>query len=242
MSFIITLHTREGIVMASDSRLSISNTRVENGKTIIDQAISQSDNNYKTFLTPDKIGISMFGAATVEGGIPISGFIETFITEQLATGQSNIDEVPYKLAEFFKAMPKIPDTGFHVAGYKVSGKQHEQKVWRVFALNGQVVEIVPKQQVLGVIWDGEQDILTRLINQRIHIMDEKGTTTQMPAYGIPFEMFTLQDAIDFAIYAIKATSDTMRFQLRNKTVGGPIDVLVIKPNDAFWVKRKELHV
>ena len=64
----------------------------------------------------------------------------------------------------------------------------------------------------------------------------------MPAYGIPFEMFTLQDAIDFAIYAIKTTADTMRFQLRNKTVGGPIDVLVIKPSEAFWVKRKELHV
>ena len=134
MSLIITLHTREGIVMASDSRISITNTRVENGKTIVDQSISQSDNNYKTFLTPSKIGISMFGASTVEGGIPISGFIETFIAEQLSSEQIDIDEVPRKLADFFKAMPKIPDTGFHVAGYKTSGKQYVQKVWRIFAL------------------------------------------------------------------------------------------------------------
>jgi hypothetical protein len=242
MSLIITLHTREGIVMASDSRISITHTRIENGKTIVDQSISQSDNNYKTFLTPSKIGISMFGASTVEGGIPISGFIETFIDEQLSSRETDTDEVPHKLADFFKVMSKIPDTGFHVAGYKTSGKQYVQKVWRVFALNSQIIEIVPKTQELGAIWDGEQDILTRIINHRIQILDENNSATLMPAFGIPFEMFTLQDAIEFAIYAIKTTADTMRFQLRNKTVGGPIDVLVIKPNDAFWVNRKELHV
>jgi len=33
----------------------------------------------------------------------------------------------------------------------------------------------------------------------------------------------------------------MRFQTREKTVGGPVDVLVIKPDRAFWVARKELH-
>jgi hypothetical protein len=51
----------------------------------------------------------------------------------------------------------------------------------------------------------------------------------------------LQDAIDFAIYAVKTTRDTMRFQTRFKTVGGPVDVLVIKPEKAFLVQRKELH-
>jgi hypothetical protein len=26
-----------------------------------------------------------------------------------------------------------------------------------------------------------------------------------------------------------------------RVMGGPIDVLVIKPDEAFWVQRKELH-
>jgi len=62
----------------------------------------------------------------------------------------------------------------------------------------------------------------------------------MPSYGIPFQMFTLQDMIDFAVYGIRATADTMRFQLRAKTVGGPIDVLILKPTEAKWISRKSL--
>jgi hypothetical protein len=52
---------------------------------------------------------------------------------------------------------------------------------------------------------------------------------------------TLQDAIDFAVYAVRTTIETMRFQQKEKTVGGPIDILVIKPNEVpTWIKRKEL--
>lgn len=52
---------------------------------------------------------------------------------------------------------------------------------------------------------------------------------------------TLQDAIDFSIYAIRTTIDTMRFQARPKTVGGPIDVLLISPEEAKFIQKKELH-
>jgi hypothetical protein len=50
----------------------------------------------------------------------------------------------------------------------------------------------------------------------------------------------LQDAIDFSIYAIRTTIDTIRFQARPKNVGGSIDVLVIAPDGAKWIQRKEL--
>jgi len=51
----------------------------------------------------------------------------------------------------------------------------------------------------------------------------------------------LQDAIDFSIFAIRTTIDTIRFQPRPKTVGGPIDVLVIKPEETIWVQHKALR-
>jgi hypothetical protein len=72
-------------------------------------------------------------------------------------------------------------------------------------------------------------------------MDDQGNFNQVPYYHIPWGFFTLQDAIDYAIYAVRATIDSIRFQPRAKTVGGPIDVLVIKPDGAFWVQKKELH-
>ena len=52
---------------------------------------------------------------------------------------------------------------------------------------------------------------------------------------------TLQDAIDFSIYAIRTTIDTMRFQARPKNVGGAIDVLLLAAEEARWIQRKELH-
>ena len=54
---------------------------------------------------------------------------------------------------------------------------------------------------------------------------------------IDWNFMTLQDAIDFVRYAI----DTMRFTNFNKTVGGPIDILVITPKQAKWIAHKELH-
>ena len=71
--------------------------------------------------------------------------------------------------------------------------------------------------------------------------DGKEKYTLHAGHPILWEFFTLQDSIDFAEYAIKTTIDAMKFQRRVKTVGGPIDVLVIKPTGAQWISRKELH-
>lgn len=226
--------------MASDSRLTISNTRFVNGQPIFDNAVSQSDTNYKTFLAPNNIGISYFGQATING-IPITGFIDAFINETFSDEPIDIEDVPQLLVSYFQRMPEVPDTGFHIAGYKQFGHQRVQRIWRVFAVSGQIINVVPSQQIHGAIWDGEQDVLIRIINREIYIKSPNNDYELLTPQEIPFQMFTLQDAIDFSSYAVRTTSDTMKFQLRYKTVGGPIDVLVIKPSEVFWVARKELH-
>ncbi|MFW6363069.1 MAG: hypothetical protein ACOC0D_04405, partial [Spirochaeta sp.] len=58
---------------------------------------------------------------------------------------------------------------------------------------------------------------------------------------IPFEFFTLQDAIDFSVFAVRSTIEAIRFMPRPKTVGGPIDILAITPSESRWIQRKELH-
>jgi len=70
----------------------------------------------------------------------------------------------------------------------------------------------------------------------------QSTYQALPHFVIPFQFFTLQDAIDFSVYAIQTTIDTIKFQPRAKTVGGPIDVLVIKPTECIWVSRKQLKI
>jgi hypothetical protein len=225
--------------MASDSRLTMTNTDSSVAERIVvSMGVSQSDTNYKTFLGKGNIGISTFGAATIQG-VPISGYIETFLNEKLTDG-SEIDGIPQLLIDYFHATPEVPDAGFHVAGYKKIGTQMQQRIWRCFVKPKAVVEIVPKQQLSGALWDGETDVMTRLVHHTIHSQNEKGEFLKLSHFGIPFNMFTLQDMIDFAVYAIRTTADTMRFQMRGKTVGGPVDVLVIKPTESIWISRKTL--
>jgi hypothetical protein len=273
MTLIVTMYVREGIVMASDSRLTLNVTQQpqlnlvspaappaeDSGSSpaqsllptqvsvqVVQFAATQSDATYKTFLAPGNVGISTAGAADIQG-VPIAGFIESFITEQLAQQQPSleVDQVPGELLKYFQSMTPTPDTHFLVAGYKTVNNVREQHVWFVKVSSGTVVRNNPpgpKGAVQGVSWEGESDILKRLI-QSVGELDKQGNLMgQLPSFRIPFEFFTLQDAIDFATFAIKATIDTMRFQARPKTVGGPVDVLVIKPDGAAWVQRKELRV
>lgn len=240
MSFIITAYVREGIVMASDSRLTLNATQPPQGAgaPIVQLSVGQSDSTNKTFLALDRIGISTYGAADING-VPISGYIESFINERLSAGSYDVDQVPAELVKYFTALPTTPASIFHVAGYKVVNGAPEQHVWQVPLAGGTPVRLNPPGQQ-GVSWGGEIDVLSRLL-QPLAAKDPQGNWQPLPTHQIPYGFFTLQDAIDFCIFALRTTIDTLRFQPRPKTVGGPIDVLVIKPDRAFWVQKKELR-
>ena len=238
MSFIITLYVREGIVMASDSRLTF-NARQQDGDSQVTQiAVGLTDSHQKLFLGPGNIGIATFGAAEVEG-VPIAGYIESFMDEHLARDGCPVEEVPHAILDYFRVLPGPPNAGFLISGYQVVGGVAEQRVWETL-IGPENVTQVNKPGIQGAWWRGEIDVLARLV-QPVGRQDDGGEFKPLPYYHIQWRFFTLQDAIDYAIYAVRVTIDTMRFQPRPKTVGGPIDVLVIKPNEAFWVQHKTLH-
>lgn len=231
MSLIIALHLGEGIVMASDSRTTFSTiTTQPNGTIIHNNGIHYSDSSYKTFLTPQGIGISTCGQASINNK-PIAGYIESFINEHK---DGNVDEIKDEIIPYFKGLCPTIDTHFIIGGYMKSERKYEQKLYKVLTATDGIESIDTKIQ--GAIWDGEIDVLSRVLTT---MYLKNGTA--LPDYPIPFNHFTIQDAIDFAKYAIQTTIDTMKFQQRGKTVGGPVDVLIIKPDNAFWIARKELH-
>ena len=53
---------------------------------------------------------------------------------------------------------------------------------------------------------------------------------------------SLQDAVNVSQFAIETTIKMMNYWCGRKTVGGPIDILVIKPTGLNWLKKKKLKV
>lgn len=235
MSFIITVHTNEGIIMASDSRTTYSNTlKGKDGAIIQRIGVQTTDTTYKTFICNSRIGLSTCGTASINS-MPIAGFIENFIAGKV-TEDSSIEEVSQELLTFFSQYNPLPETNFIVAGYNKNDlKQH---INRVYIASKQIVPVTINAP--GVIWDGETDTLMRLV-QKVALKKPDNTYSDMAFYPIGYNYFTLQDAINFAEYAVDVTIKTMAFKDCVKTVGGPIDILAIKPSGVFWVQRKELH-
>ena len=243
MSLVIAVYVPEGIIMASDSRQSITiEGKSPEGKDFRVETVN-SDAVIKTFLLEvQRVGISCFGQ-DVLGGQTIASHIKIFIEAELAAAD-DIESVPHKLVVYIRNFFPDADTGFHIAGYKREGKISVPYVYYCHIAKNEVIRrnVRPDGSIsYGAAWAGQIDIVTSILNPVV-IKDEGGEEKIIrPIAPISWEVMPLQDAIDFSIYAIQTTIDTMRFQARPKSVGGPIDILVLTPEVVRWIQRKELH-
>jgi hypothetical protein len=234
MSFVITVYVPTGIVMASDSRQSITiEGEAPNKKPLPKIETMSSDFVYKTFLLElPKVGINSYGDSLL-GKTTIESHIKRF-SEEMVDHQDDVTTIPSKLIEFFrKDFPKA-NTSFHVAGFKRIGRKSIPYVYHCHVGKGTIerpnVEPKTDKVVYGASWGGQVDIISSLLK----------APPGQPRAPIIWDAMNIQDAIDFAIYAVRTTIDTMRFQARPKSVGGPIDVLLITPDEgALWIQRKQ---
>jgi len=244
MSLIITVTVPEGIIMASDSRQSLTvEGRGPEGRTFKVETVN-SDSVTKTFLLENQqVGISNFGQDLL-GGVPMSSYVKKFIEEEIVSAD-DVTTIPSKLIKYMRKSFPQADAGFHVAGYSKSAKVSVPYFYNCHVAKN-IVErknVKPDGSVAyGATWSGQIDVITSIVNP-IKTKDEKGKDriVYSPA-PIVFDAMTVQDAIDFAVYAIRTTIDTMRFQARQKNVGGPIDVLLLLPDaKPRWIQKKDYH-
>lgn len=235
MSYIIALHIREGLVMASDSRISFTDTiNNPDGSKTIKLGAHISDSTQKTFLTPSNVGISWCGDSAINNK-HINRYIENFIKKH---GDEDVETIKDSLISYFTNLTTNLNTIFFVGGYINESGCISQRLYSIKTISREVKSIDTSDQ--GAICDGEADIMLRILNQNVYCKtDDK--YNEIVSYPILWQYFTLQDAIDFARYAVKTTIDTMKFQARVKTVGGSIDILVIKPIEAFWIEKRQLQ-
>jgi len=239
MSLIVSLYVPEGIVLAGDSRLTLNWKSIVNGIEQLN-SIPASDSNAKIFSIKNKFGLGTYGAADISG-IPIAGYINQFIEEKVKN-ETTIDQMPQLLLDFFGVKFGNPPVNFYVAGYKIENGISIQHVYLVQVGNKNVTRVNLQNGTIfyGANWGGEIDTLRRIINT---VKIKQGETwIDLPDTPIPWNFMTLQDAIDFSLYAVRTTIETSKFQQKIKTVGGPIDIIVLTPNEPpIWINKKVLH-
>lgn len=236
MSFVIAVHVKEGIVLASDSRVTYSHTSKSGNQTTVKIGIHTTDTTNKIFLCPNNIGLMTCGEAAICSA-PITGYIEAFIREKM-TDSTDITKVPQMLIDYFNSTQEVPNTNFFVAGYRTVNHTSTQCLYVVNVKDKTVT--IADTTAQGARWDGETQTLTKII-QNTYMKDPNGKEIPLGKTAFSWNLFTLQDAVDFAKYAVDITIKTIRYSNMPKTVGGPIDILAIKPDQAQWIRRKELH-
>ena len=145
--------------------------------------------------------------------------------------------MPQLIIDYFGKLSMIPDTNFVVAGYDSVDGQKVQTIFKVNVKSKKTERIDTSSQ--GATWDGETLTLTRLI-QNVAVKTADNHYLDLPFKEILWSYFTLQDANDFARYAVETTIQTMRFKNVVETVGGAVDVLVITPDKTAWLQKESL--
>lgn len=253
MTVAIGIAVPEGILIAGDSRTTYGNSR---GWPKI-----ASDYTEKVYQITEKVGAATFGWAFLNQK-NIRSLIEEF-KDSLAPG-ATIEEVLIPFVDFFESQyeqhiqadyDKPVQEGTTAFGFIVGGYDKD-KVGRMYVCHipGKIIHDKSTTSSPGATWQGQIDIISRLIKgcdprlNRSNLPEELKKDLDAGEYIIYFNRMNLQDAIDFAIFAVRTTIEMQRFSDGIFAVpgdlagvGGFIDVCLITGKEFRWVQKKELR-
>jgi hypothetical protein len=217
----ISIYLKEGLVMAS-SRLS-TNTLFSNSENQFQKCIFKTHNN---------IGISVNGNALYDYENLIDSFILTNNHDLLT-----VTSLAYKFNDFLKELDLQSEICIHIGGYEKYNGQQNLKVYKICLPEGKIEQLNTKTQtntISGAAWAGEENVLNELVKP-LFTIDLKGNTNKLREYSMPWEMFSLEEAIDFSYLSIKNSSNIKKTLYNSAVEEAPIDVLVITPKSSEWL-------
>lgn len=258
MSLGIVIKAPEGLVLAAESRITLS-AQAPQGPGIY----VNFDNATKLLSFGEKhnfVGVVTYGQAAI--GLRTShSFIPEF-ESQLPQERISVECFAQHFSKFFlqqwqAQMPddyKGPNMTFVIGGF-----DEGEPYGRVFQIdipsNPAPIEQTPGNQ-FGITWGGQREFVDRLIQgydhrlpdimsralnmdaQQVQAMRQALTPLRMqiPLMGMP-----LQDCVNLAIFFIRTTIMAQRLTVGIRGCGGPIDVAIITRRDGFeFIQRKQI--
>lgn len=215
MSIVTAVYIPEGIIIAGDSRLT-GNKTFKDGEKTIKKEFTLSDNAQKVMLLSKvPVGIAACGNALIDGST-IADYIRKFEIDEIDNGDT-VTNVAEKLCNCVNGK----GVEFLVCGY-------ENDIPYVYDVINECkrINIDENQNIFyGASWSGQVQAITRLINSD-------------PSMPINWRLMPLKDGVDFAEFLVSTTINYERFRDDIQTCGGPIDILIINKDEAFWHRHK----
>lgn len=239
MSIVVATLCAEGIAMAADSRCLIQEQVTDRStgevKTrFLDMALSGE----KIFLTANNVAIGITGRDKIKGKRGTM-FLKEYFRERPGM---NAKQVAGEINSLFVEDKSIREMGIIVAGYCKGKRKTEEARWEtcqkpwLFELSTEERGKIRSFDRPIAVWKGEEDILLRLIGKEVTLREGR-KRVDMVDFVIPFNLFSLRDAIAFSETGVELTMRIMQFQNREQSVGTPIDILTLTPDGAEWLQK-----
>lgn len=264
MSLGIVVKGPEGLVLAADSRVTLS-ARSPQGLIHVNfdnatKLLSFSAHDYIGAVTYGQAAINLRTAASLLPEFEATQFKETENNRipvlDFATSLSNFFKEQW--GEWAKELPRDyagPDMTFLVGGFN-----ENEPYGRVYGFDipskPEPVEQQPNSKEFGVTWGGQRQFVDRLLHgydeilfevvsktleldsEKIELLREALNQIQMP---LPLQALPLQDCVNLAIFMIRTTISAQDLTVGIRGVGGPIDVATITRNEGLkFVQRKAM--
>ena len=238
MTLIVSVLVEDGIVLAGDSVTTLkTHTAQETPEPTAIKTISHSQNIFPFY---ERFGIGIWKQDPISGK-PVYLAMRKLENKFKAKGIcfNTVDEVVQSISEEMCSMDwEEPSIGFFVAGY--SGQNVE--VVKVFGVED-IGPLIGKEgfgalrmssDALGCESFGEAEVVDSIKKLYGEVAD-----LDCP----PFGQFSLQTAIDYALFLIRTSIEFQKFSCKESIVGETIDVAVVTQLEGFrWVQRQPISV
>lgn len=234
MTLIVAVICPEGIVLAADSKRTHQVQKPGPDGHLIVQDADFTALVDKIILTDNNVAIGVQGDANVKDQ-GINQYLDDFI-------QSNPKLDVHQFAKVFGNQlfqeSEVGAMRIFIAGYATAKGVLAPHLYEIITEQRTIEDYSSKFPTAR--WIGETDIMDRLFTPYTAFKNDNGQSVGILNYVFPYQAYTLQSAVDYAVLGIETTIRVMALQNRKQTVGFPIDVLVMTSSGVQWLQKREL--
>ncbi len=257
MSLGIVIKGPEGMVLASDTRVSLTR-QLPNGVNTYN-----FDNASKMLLAEGEGGRMAAvtqGSATI-GGRTIHSLLPEF-QDQIVANARTVSTLAQEMSVFFTNRWDQSGGGQGTVNFIVGGVDRGDPYGEIYRFRvpaaPDVFPILEHANDFGMSWGGQTEVVNRLMlgmapGVRSSVRDNLSPDIADPdqfmrdisfqnELSVPWSSLPLQDSVDLAIFLIRTTIVAQSLSIGERGVGGTIEVITITPTGgAQWVQKREIQ-